>query len=914
MFLEKLEIQGFKSFAEKNVLAFPGIIQGAKQGLTGIVGPNGSGKSNISDAVRWALGEQSLKSLRGKKAEDVIFSGTEKRGKLGMAEVSLYLNNSEDKTGVRKRAPIDYTELVITRRIYRDGNSEYLINNNKVRLIDVQMLLAKANVGQKTYSVIGQGTVDNFLNSSLAERKEFFDEATGVKQYQIKRDTSLNKLRTSYENLVQAQMLLTEIEPRLASLTRQVNKLRKRGDLETELKEKQLIYYSNIWHENNNKFAEYNYQFLDLEKEKMDKDRKLEGLNKDLGKYEVKQTGESEYELLQKEFNKELSIKEGLERKLAKADAQLEMKLESAGKFDLSFLLNKRESLDKEIKNIEEELVSLENNISHDRGMGDELRVEADSLEKKIQEKNNKIKELNQKRNDIDLNRANEKFDALLFKLNKINNLSDLDEIKRVIAEIYTELEEIFNNSEDYFSFIKNDGHDMQNEWQETHEDIQKLIKEKEILVTRINENNLRISARSERVKLLNDSVKNISNELITVEAKLKQNSEDFDFEEINREQVLLKKEIEIADEKILAIKNKIGKINREEEEKRSKLLKLQREIQMLQGEINDNNYKLNEIKVQATRFETKLEDLEVEIREELGSLSEVKSGNHLNDVINVIELKGKIISIKKQLEHIGGIDPQTEQEYNETKERYDYLSGQADDLNKAIDSLEEVIRELDKTIKEKFDREFNLIAKKFEEYFRILFSGGTAKIEKVIEDPEEIKSEVVSSENKTVNEDGVENEIHEEGEKKKKKEEPVIPEGFADIKKIKFLQKHNATGLAGVEISACPPGKKIASVSMLSGGEKALTAIALICAIISNNPSPFVFLDEVDAALDEANSERLAKILDDLSHKTQFIVVTHNRASMKRASVLYGVTMGDDGVSKLVSVKIDDAVEKARY
>jgi len=914
VFLEKLEIQGFKSFAEKNVLAFPGIIQGAKQGLTGIVGPNGSGKSNISDAVRWALGEQSLKSLRGKKAEDVIFSGTEKRGKLGMAEVSLYLNNSEDKTGVRKRAPIDYTELVITRRIYRDGNSEYLINNNKVRLIDVQMLLAKANVGQKTYSVIGQGTVDNFLNSSLAERKEFFDEATGVKQYQIKRDTSLNKLRTSYENLVQAQMLLTEIEPRLASLTRQVNKLRKRGDLETELKEKQLIYYSNIWHENNNKFAEYNYQFLDLEKEKMDKDRKLEGLNKDLGKYEVKQTGESEYELLQKEFNKELSIKEGLERKLAKADAQLEMKLESAGKFDLSFLLNKRESLDKEIKNIEEELVSLENNISHDRGMGDELRVEADSLEKKIQEKNNKIKELNQKRNDIDLNRANEKFDALLFKLNKINNLSDLDEIKRVIAEIYTELEEIFNNSEDYFSFIKNDGHDMQNEWQETHEDIQKLIKEKEILVTRINENNLRISARSERVKLLNDSVKNISNELITVEAKLKQNSEDFDFEEINREQVLLKKEIEIADEKILAIKNKIGKINREEEEKRSKLLKLQREIQMLQGEINDNNYKLNEIKVQATRFETKLEDLEVEIREELGSLSEVKSGNHLNDVINVIELKGKIISIKKQLEHIGGIDPQTEQEYNETKERYDYLSGQADDLNKAIDSLEEVIRELDKTIKEKFDREFNLIAKKFEEYFRILFSGGTAKIEKVIEDPEEIKSEVVSSENKTVNEDGVENEIHEEGEKKKKKEEPVIPEGFADIKKIKFLQKHNATGLAGVEISACPPGKKIASVSMLSGGEKALTAIALICAIISNNPSPFVFLDEVDAALDEANSERLAKILDDLSHKTQFIVVTHNRASMKRASVLYGVTMGDDGVSKLVSVKIDDAVEKARY
>jgi chromosome segregation protein len=194
MFLEKLEIQGLKSFANKNELVFPGMLDGTKRGITAIVGPNGSGKSNVADAVRWALGEQSMKTLRGKKSEDVIFSGSDKKGKLSMAEVSMHLNNEDGK------APIDYSQLVITRRLYRNGESEYLINNNRVRLSDIQMLLAKAKFGQKTYSVIGQGMVEGFLNTTLAERKEFFDEATGVKQYQIKRDDALNKLRSSHEN------------------------------------------------------------------------------------------------------------------------------------------------------------------------------------------------------------------------------------------------------------------------------------------------------------------------------------------------------------------------------------------------------------------------------------------------------------------------------------------------------------------------------------------------------------------------------------------------------------------------------------------------------------------------------------------------------------------------------------------
>ncbi len=220
-------------------------------------------------------------------------------------------------------------------------------------------------------------------------------------------------------------------------------------------------------------------------------------------------------------------------------------------------------------------------------------------------------------------------------------------------------------------------------------------------------------------------------------------------------------------------------------------------------------------------------------------------------------------------------------------------MSNQVNDLLSTGASLEKVIEELDATIKERFDKEFKVISQKFEEYFKILFNGGVAKIIKVMTDEED--EEIISSKQTggaTKSDENTEN-ITIVGQK---------------LKRIKFLQKYNATGLAGIEIQATPPGKKIKSITMLSGGERALTAIALICAIISANPSPFVVLDEVDAALDEANSERLAKILDDLSHKTQFIVITHNRASMLRAAVLYGVAMQDDGVSKLLSIKLEDA------
>ncbi len=887
MYLEKLEIQGFKSFANKNTLVFPGMLDKDKRGITAVVGPNGSGKSNVADAVRWALGEQSMKTLRGKRSEDVIFSGSDKKGKLGMAEVSLYLNNEDGaKSG---KSTIDYSQIVLTRRLYRDGDSGYMINNNRVRLSDIQMLLAKAKFGQKTYSVIGQGMVEGFLNTSLAERKEFFDEATGVKQYQIKRDESLNKLRSSYENLAQARMLLSEIEPRLKSLTRQVGRLRKRGELETELKKMQIDYYGKIWHDISKKFNNYNLEYLELEKIKFAKEKKLDNLNRNLEELKIESEKENEFDALQAELGRIQTKKDELNRKLARIEAQMEIKLEASGQHDLSFLFNKKDAISKELEKIGEEIGSSNLNTRQEQEKIQNLRGEKEKIDFKIKKTNEALLEEDKKTDDDGMRVANKILNKILEDLEKAESINEFEKIKTLALKIKKELKELKNI---IFNGKKPDSRNSK--LKEAQVALSGLLREKEEMVNKINENNIRLSIKAERIKLLDEKKQSFINELQEIEKRLRQNEKKQDFKEFEKEQVILTEQVAAAQEKILAIKEKISSISAREEEKRGRLFSLQRNLQELQNELNNGNSQMQAIKINSTRYETRLEDLEIEIRQELKNLSEIKNskretGEFDNDLIS--GLREKIRQIKKQLELIGGIDPQTEHEYNETRERFDFLNNQVIDFGSAVESLQKIIKELDIIIKEQFDKEFKVIAQNFEKYFKILFNGGNAKIVKVLEEAMDEEKEETA-----------------EAQKEDAKSELV---SMPDIKKIKFLQKHNATGLAGVEIQATPPGKKIKLISMLSGGERALTAIALICAIISSNPSPFVVLDEVDAALDEANSERLAKIFEELSRKTQFIVITHNRASMRRASILYGVTMGDDGVSKLLSVKLDEVKGK---
>jgi len=1069
MYLEKLEIHGFKSFAHKNSLVFPGIFAGGRRGLTAIVGPNGSGKSNAADAVRWALGEQSIKTLRGKKSDDVIFSGSDQKSRLGMAEVSLFLNNADN---AKKKKPIvegeepetenqidtllAKEEIVITRRIFRDGESEYLINNSRARLSDIQMFLAKANFGQKTYSVIGQGMVEGFLNTSLSERKDFFDEATGVKQYQIKRDIALNKLQGSYANLNQVEILLNEIEPRLRSLTRQVDKLKRREEIATALSSWRNNYYGHNWHELNDRLNELNANYLELEKDKIAKEDKLASLNSELSQMENQPTigadfnelhqslsgKRDESDILSRQLSRldnwlnlkaempensdpreleknkaglleqinalqgeiasaknqdndpagledkkkalaELqSERDSAEKDLSKLNAWLEMKLESSGQFDLSFLNNKKQELTKEIVIASEELVEIQNFVTANKNKLAQLMAERAALAVQIIEANKNLRGISLEIGDGASGKINEQLKLSLDKLELAEKESDLIKIKAALNEIRQDIRAILELSS---------GFKGQSELGRVQAELELLTQKKEDLSKFINDLNLEISAKEQLSRLLTDKKHQAAKELAGVAQKLSQNQTSVDTKEVESQKIELEKKVGAFNDQIKSTRADVETLNREFESRRENLFSRQKELQHLQNQINDVNNRLNDIRINFAKHETRLEDLESALQKnqignelteinktnvekaksvisgrlellqtEIASLrakidqftaeqqtkrdhllnlqKNVQSlqyeinglGNELNDLkvgaarqetkledlessirandLDLLEIRNKrpesnldlsraeeeIARLKHQLDLIGGIDPEIAREYATTKERYDFLFTQTNDLNNAIKSLEKIIYELDLTIKERFDAEFKIISEKFTEYFKILFNGGSARIVKVMATDEEVKDDKKS-----------ETESSEDDEKALVLNQKQID--YNNTNKIKFLKKHNATGLAGIEIEATPPGKKIKSVSMLSGGERALTAIALISAIISANPSPFVVLDEVDAALDEANSERLAKILDDLSNKTQFIVITHNRASMRKASVLYGVTMQADGISQLLSVKLDD-------
>jgi chromosome segregation protein len=868
MHLEKLEIQGFKSFANKNTLVFPGFISKDKRGLTAIVGPNGSGKSNIADAVRWALGEQSTKILRGKKSEDVIFSGSDKKGQLGMAEVSLYLNN-EDNDNIEDdpESFLQYKNIIITRKLFRNGESQYLLNNQKVRLSDVQMLLAKANFGQKTYSVIGQGIVENFLNTSPTERKDFFDEATGVKKYQIKRDLALNKLINCYDNLEQATLLITEIEPRLKNLTRQVEKLNKRSKLEEELEDLQYNYYSLLWQELNNSLAETNKQVLEQENIERNKKQELRKINDKLLELE-KDNQESQKKIeIKDNLSKEQGSIQEYNRKLAQIETKLEFNLESQGKFDLSWLYQKEIELKNKIDNAEKEIISLETKLNKDSG--EKNHPDINNINDKIKQLNIQILKFSQKQPELKTLIQN-----FADKLNSLDiNQSNLkEEVKKLQLEFKEKIEPSLNN-ENYSQQQENEIQKLQEEIEYYGNKKTKLLEEKQAKKLEKFKLQELLNNKKQEKNNLQTELQDIINKLSSQKNIEKNNNS----EKLEKEKQIILSNLEKSKEIEKTLDKNLIILDNKEKEQRQELFNLQKTAQRIQQEINNIGLKLNELRAQVVRKETRLEDLENEIRKNELSLGKIKDFL-VNHELNREKTYTKIEANKRQLEQIGGIDPETEQEYNNTKNRFDFLSKQSYDLSESIKSLEKIINELDLTIKKQFDKEFKVIEENFKKYFKQLFNGGKANLNKL---------------NSLGNKD-------EQKEQDKDKTE-------TETEKIKFLKKHNTTGLSGIEIQACPPGKKIKSISILSGGERALTAIALICAIISANPAPFVILDEVDAALDEANSERLANILDELSHKTQFIVVTHNRASMRKASLLYGITMSDNGVSHLLSVKLED-------
>jgi chromosome segregation protein len=345
--------------------------------------------------------------------------------------------------------------------------------------------------------------------------------------------------------------------------------------------------------------------------------------------------------------------------------------------------------------------------------------------------------------------------------------------------------------------------------------------------------------------------------------------------------------------------RDKLDEFNLSEEKKKQEIFAIQQESYSAQTELNRINIEFNQVKIELAKVETRREDTLSAIRENLGDSWQFNRQDDYGD-LDVEESKSRIDKLKKQLELIGGIDPEVEKEYGEVQARFEFLSEQSLDLERAIKDLEKVIVELDKLIKTQFEAEFERINKDFSRYFKQLFDGGSAKLALVQKQEEQTEAEKIRQEISSQDlEPGIDN-MEQKSELESQMEEKE--------KKIVYPEDKSFLANMGIEIEATPPGKKIKSMAMLSGGEKTMTALALICAIINNNPSPFILFDEVDAALDESNSAKFSGIVKELAHKTQFVIITHNRAIMSEADVLYGVTMQGDGVSRLISLKLSEA------
>lgn len=762
MYLKRLDVQGFKTFAAKTTLEFPQE-KGGKHALTVIVGPNGSGKSNLADAIRWCLGEQSLKLLRGKKAEDVIFSGSEGKSRSGFAEVALTFDNTD---GAMK---VDFAEVTIARRLYRDGESAYVLNNQEARLSDIQLLLAEAGIGQRSYSVIGQGMIDHVLTATPEERKVFFDDAMGVRGLQMKRHQALNKLQKSAENLSEVEMLLGELAPRLSSLKRQVDRLQRRAAVESELHALQLTYYGASW-----------WSLVD-ERGAIAK-RYEAARNRVVAKQGELQSGDAKL-------------------------AELEKKEESGRRKDEGLL-----PLQEAYKTAQHELADARRaQFAAERELElAKVRAQSTWAPLPLQDIIAEIR---------DIAAVHERI------LRGLKGLTGLEGLGEWIAEVDT------------------------------------------------------VFARSNKLK----------------DRLTKPNPEDFAPTPALLAPIAAAKERTVAAEANVQESEKaMDTFAKESSVQKSEVFAFQRQLRALQQELFTLEQAANAVQIDMTRVETRMEGLEREMRDELGDRAEeiMKVETTRRDVSLVADMHDRMLRSKHQLELIGGIDDEVMKEYETTSERFTFLSSQVKDLHDAIRSTEKVIDELDEQIREQSEKSFAQINKEFQRYFKVLFNGGSCSLVKMTQDEVEKETKVT-----------LDRAMEAMAEEKNASEEDSIAT-------IQERVNERRDAVAGIDIQATPPGKKLKALNLLSGGERALTSIALVSAIMATNPSPFVVLDEVDAALDEANTMRFANILNELQQLTQFIVITHNRATMEKADMLYGVTMGDEGVSKLLSVSLQDIGE----
>lgn len=874
MYLKRLEIQGFKSFANKTVLEF-------EKGITAVVGPNGSGKSNVADAIRWVLGEQSLKQLRGKKSEDVIFAGSEKRSRQSFAQVTVTFDNKD------RKIPIDYSEVSFSRSMDRSGESDYFINANRVRLLDIVDLILKANIGTSRHTVIGQGTIDQMILAGPGEVKNLLDEASGVKGYYMRREKTLKRLETTTQNLMRVQDLLSEIEPRLKSLRRQAKKMEERANIEQELKMYQAEFFGNKYWQVQESIIDLEQKIAVLETQKKELQKEIDQHRHNLDKNEGENKSEIHaYQEIQVELKKLLEQKNKMMEDIAMIRGKLQAEKSVGGgdakalNLEKSSLESEKNKLSAEISSTKKEHSAVQEALNKQQALFNEVSTKLAQIQAQVEHP----EQVNFQEFAQDVAQLDEKFEEFYQNLERASDVSLIisfaQEFKSALGRFKSKASKLSQNP--FSNFEKQ------------RQALNEILSSKDSISQELNSLELKKSKLAIKLEYLEAEAGKIEQKLLHVNLELqKTQSESVDdfFKALLVQETDLNDKVNVIAREIIKLEQKISEYHASEQGKKKDLLEEERMYRSQQDQLSKLKDQESVLQIEKAKLDTQKDNIIYEGKVALGpdGFAQIVK----EKVFDKTEgLEHKISKLRSQLDVIGGIDELTLKEYQETDQRYTYLSGQVQDLQKGIADLRSIIEELDVHIKKQFNDAFTKINEKFENYFRILFNGGRAYLSIFRAKEQKVITEAENS----------------QAERDVQVEEGEAGEKLRPEEKVLKKYEQGTDDIIGIDIKATPPGKKLASISSLSGGERSLTSIALLCSLLSCFPSPFVMLDEVDAALDEANTIRFAQILGTLSDQTQFITVTHNRETMRQAHTLYGVTMGEDSISKILSIKVDQA------
>ena len=926
MFLKNLTINGFKSFCEASEIKFD-------KGISAIVGPNGCGKSNIVDALKWVLGEQKNRSLRANNMTDVIFKGTTEKKELGRAEIRLTLVNENGLL------PLDFNEVEVARIIYADGENEYYINKEKVRLKDIHELFFDTGVGKSAYSFMEQGKIDMILSNKPEDRRYIIEEAAGITKYKSRKHEAENNLNRANENIVRAQDIFSEVSKQYESMKKQADKAQrymelKDGvrDLEIELGINRLMVQKNVKERFSGKQSKVDEELAAIEAEigslESDVSEKMLRVN-ELGQEKIDK--HREIERVEGEI-KALNVKnKALRDKEDSISASLRTDEEKLGRLDKNIADTEEELsyVDDERFETVSKISSIEKDISRHNQAIEQIDIDLKKNEEQIKTLHGLIKDLAAeqagKRGHL-----KEITDALIVKIEESLNVFDMNsreimtlkesvghDIPRVREEFRTRrqfLEDVLkirnipSDSSAFFQQLEDFGKHLQ-ELEEklglAGENVNKYVKATEIFMNDIfspegiiqkkRKTEHEIAELDKRMHNCRNEIENLernsdtkeeqkenyrkqAQEAQVIHSRLVEKQKSFD-REIQRITKIKNEYIAQKDELVHSIKSRNEELEEVQYEidenegllrsERDKKKKIELRIDELENLIATENEKMSEqqqkmrsINESYQNKKVEIEELKLKLAEVDTTINEIYRNAYDNLSINLKEyentekyntgressvIRESLSDIKSSMMSLGQVNMAAMQECESLKERYDLLMSQLDDLQKGKDDLLTIINELNGKSQEMFEKTYVEIRKNFQMIFSKLFNGGKADI--LLTEPENLLE-------------------------------------------------------TGIDVEVQPPGQTRKSITLLSGGQRTMTAIALMFATFMVKPSPFCLLDEIDAALDEANVTRFIELVQDFKDQSQFVMITHNKKTMSAANVMYGVTQETMGVSKIVSAK----------